>query len=146
MSKKIGEVYALRVAKGFAVLQVTHVNSQYGEMVRAFDLVLADYKDFECGAIETSKVAFTTFFPASAALRKGIVAKLGKCPIRADLVDFPTFKNAMYHPVTGQPAIWWLWDGVDYRKYAASDGDLSAYPDEGVMNDTALIENLDKRL
>jgi hypothetical protein len=142
---KIGDVVEFKTTKGFAYALYTHRHSappKFGDLIRVF----AGFHEHRPGpitAIATDNILFTTFFPLGAAVNRRIFEIVGRIDVPAALKPFPVFRNGTPHPQTKRVGVWWLWDGSKEWRVGALTQE-QAYPLLGVLNDTLLIERIEK--
>ncbi|HST47711.1 hypothetical protein [Jatrophihabitans sp.] len=142
MPARIGDVIAIRTSRGYALAQYTHRDKLYGALLR----VLAGFSEALPGdgeAAATAPTAFHTFFPLNAALKRGLVTRVGNAPVPPSHQSFPLMRRRGRVEPGGRVLDWWLWDGTRQRQVARlepAERDLSIAE---VVNDTLLIERLE---
>ncbi|QPB85867.1 hypothetical protein CWC22_022975 [Pseudoalteromonas rubra] len=141
MSKrpKLGDIIEISLPNnGTGYAQYTHKNKQYGSLLRVFQI---SQKVGDIAELLSTKHQFTTFFPLSAALARGIVRVIGNLAIKDEYQDFPTFR-AGFANKSGIVEVWWLWDGEKEVRVGELSAKQMEYPIRGVRNDTLLIERI----
>lgn len=139
---KIGDVFGIQTKIGLALFQVTHRHSQLGHLIRVLEGHFSVCPE-DLEVLVTRPHRFLTFFPVTAAEKRGIIRKVGSLGVPESCKAFPVFRAAGATDRKGRVLTWWLWDGS--RSWPA--GDLSdeqrKLPIRAVWNDTLLIERID---
>lgn len=129
---KVGEVIEIKTRKGLAYAQYTHESETDGSLIRVFEVLharpLADLAE-----VVHSQVAFTTFFPVHAAIKQGLVRRVGQAEIAPENKKMPMFRWGIPHPVSKKVEQWYLWDGTDHRKIDSLSKDQRKWPIREIM-------------
>jgi len=138
-----GDVFAIRTSGGDAYFQYVKKSVLMGSLIRVLPGVFADAPtDFESlVAIETN---FWIFFPAGAALSRGIVRKIGRYAIPDHSKDVPVFRAGVVDPAVGKVVDWWLWDGEKEWRVGSITDEQRKLPIRGSWNDTMLIKRIEE--
>ena len=143
MSKpKIGDIIEIPTKKGLAYAQYTHQHSQFGGLIRVFD-VLFENRPSDFSKLVTAPVRFSTFFPVAAAIKRGIFAVVGHRDVAPQNKSFPLFRDGVADPKTNKVKVWWLWDGEKEWKVGEITPEQRMLPLRAIWNDTLLIEKIE---
>jgi hypothetical protein len=140
---KIGDVVEIRTSKGFSYAQYTHKDPSYGELIRVFKYIFQErpssFKELVQGDIQ-----FMTFFPLGIYVHRGSVGIVTHEDIPEHAQKFPVFKANNGVAADGY-IYWWLWDGEKSWQIGTElTEEQKHYPDEGVINDIALLNCIEK--
>jgi hypothetical protein len=149
---RFGDVIAIPTARGLALAQYTHKAKLYGALIRVLDGFWPDLSAAagsaaagSVAAAASAQTAFWTFFPVNAALKKGLVEKVGHAEIPEAARAFPLMrKRGQIAPGPGGRVLdWWLWDGDKEWKIGALSPGQEELSLAEVVNDTLLIERIE---
>ena len=137
----IGDLFEISTPPGLAYLQLTHTDPDQGSLIRVLPGTHGGRPEALEPIVQTHE-QFHAFFPLAAALRRGIVERVGNYEVPATSRSFPTFRSSTKNPVTDEWEDWWLWDGQREWKVAElSDAQRDLSPG-GIINDTLLIDRV----
>lgn len=142
MPARVGDVIAFATSRGYALAQYTHRDKLYGCLLR----VLAGFSESlptDAAVAATEPTAFHTFFPLNAALKRGLVTRVGTAAVPESEQRFPLMRRRGQVAPGGKVLDWWLWNGAEQRqvpRLEPAERDLSIAE---VVNDTLLIERLE---
>jgi hypothetical protein len=139
---RIGDVFEIDTPRGVAYIQYSHSKPPFGALIRVLPGTF-DHRLSAFAELVKEPTRFFTFFPVSAALKRGILAFVAHESVPEHSKPFPLFKvPAPRDPLTGRIKRWWLWDGE--REWPVDDlapehRNLSIRSN---INDTLLIERI----
>ena len=107
---RIGDVIELDTAVGLAYGQVTHRVPLYGTLIRVLSRV-AHERPISLPDLVQGPERFWVFFPVGAALKRGLVRKIGNASVPEASKAFPLLRKRGALGADGKVAEWWLWDG-----------------------------------
>jgi len=147
LRKKIGDIIEVPTSKGLAYVQYTHENIKMGSLVR----VLQGFYKKRHSLEEIERIAngphrFQAFCPVHYSVNIGDWERVGNFPVPGFAQKFPTFKNMRYLFKRPKPeeANWTLWDGETFWHVGKlSMEEQRKYPEEGIYNDTGLVEAIE---
>lgn len=138
----IGDVLELSTHVGLAYLQITHRHPKYGFLIRVLQGTHTEpISDVE--KLAAGDESFVTFFPAGAALKRGIVRRVGRAAIPEHALAFPLFRSGVVDSRTGRVNVWWLWDGEREWRVDELTPEQRRLPLRGIWNDTLLIARIE---
>lgn len=138
---RLGDIFEIETSKGKAYLQYVWHDELTGEMIRVLSQFYTSRPaDFE--ELVFAQERFVVSFPAAAAMRKGIVERVGNLPV----VGFvkPTLMRTK-HSIRGEFLGWHIVDTKTLQRSLVASLDLSQLQLSpwGIWNDTLLIEKLE---
>jgi hypothetical protein len=136
---RIGDMVAIRTARGLAYAQYANKHEQYGPLLRVFGEIFPDGTS-GLGRLAAGKPAFVCFFPLGAAVSRKIVSIAGNEPVPEGERGFPIFRAGVVDPSTGRVSTWWLWDGKKEWRVGQLTDEQRKLPIRGVWNDTHRAE------
>ncbi|OZG70205.1 hypothetical protein BTA51_27455 [Hahella sp. CCB-MM4] len=138
---KIGDLVEIKTSSGLTYAQYTHKQPRYGALLRIFDKSYKNRPSPLEGVLNDS-VRFSTFFPLTAAINRGIFEIVGNFSVKEELKPFPLFRAGAVG-TSGKVATWWLWDGEKEERIGKLSDKQKYLPIRGVWNDTLLIERIE---
>jgi hypothetical protein len=143
MSKpKIGDVIEIPTSQGLAYAQYTHQHPQMGGLIRVFDRVFRDRpRSFD--NLVRGPVRFCTFFPVTAAVKRGIFEIVSQQEVATQNKPFPLFRGGNPDPNTKRVAVWWFWDGEKEWKVGEITPEQRKMPLREIWNDTMLVKRIE---
>jgi len=139
---QIGDIIEIPTSKGLAYAQYTHQHPTHGGLIRVFDSLFENRPE-EFSKIVNKSVRFSTFFPLSVAIKRGIFNVVGHEKVALNNQPFPIFRNGIADQKTKKVAVWWFWDGEKEWKVGEITPEQRKMPIVGVWNDTLLIERIE---
>lgn len=137
----VGDVLEVTTARGFAYVQVSHQHPMYGDLIRVLPGVHKERP--ELSALTQQPHLWLTFFPAKAAVSRGIVRIVGTYPVASGATAFPLFRiGGLPDPKTHAIGRWSRWNGVESRPIERMREEEWALPPLETINDTLLIERI----
>jgi hypothetical protein len=140
---KIGDIFEIPTAKGFAYAQYTHENALMGALIRVFDQ-LYPAKPENLEPIVEGPVRFSTFFPLKAAIQQDIYKIVANYDVSESNRAFPIFRTGIVDPKTKKVLVWWLWDGEKEWKIGELTPEQRKLPIRGVWNVAMLVQRIEE--
>jgi hypothetical protein len=140
---KVGDVFEIPTANGFAYAQYTHEHALMGALIRVFDK-LYPAKPENLERIVEGPVRFSTFFPLKAAIQQGIYKIVANYDVSESNRSFPIFRTGIVDPKTKKVLVWWLWDGEKEWKIGDLTLEQRKLPIRGVWNVAMLEQRIEE--
>jgi len=140
---RVGDIIEVETKLGLSYAQYTHKHPEFGELIRVIDSVF-QARPSDPRALSETETKFVTFFPLSAALRRGIFEIIGHADVPRECQKFPLFREGVADPKTKTVGNnWWLWDGTKEWRVGKLTSEQWKLPILGIWNDTLLIERIE---
>lgn len=140
---KVGDVFAIKTAKGNAYFQFVKKIAPMGSLIRVLPgTYLAPPPEWD--TLVAHETNFWIFFPVAAAQKQGIVKKVAHCSLPEHARRFPVFRAGVVDPSTGKVETWWLWDGAKEWKVGSITEEQRKLPIRGSWNDTLLVKRIEE--
>jgi hypothetical protein len=136
-----GDVFEIATPKGFAYLQYTLKDSEFGHLIRVLPGFFPKRPDKINEVVEEAEL-FYVFFPVDAAVKKGILEKVGKEEIPTSAKKQPKMRRPGLRNREGKALAWFILDdGKEFRvdKLTEDQQKLSLAV---IWNDTMLVKRL----
>jgi hypothetical protein len=140
---KAGDVFGIKTANGEAYFQYVKKVAPMGSLIRVLPGTYPESAPDWDSLIERES-NFWIFFPVGAALRQGIVRKVGHCAIPQHAQETPVFRAGVVDPSTGKVETWWLWDGEREWSVGTITEEQRKLPIRGSWNDTLLVKRIEE--
>lgn len=140
---KMGDVFSILTKKGLAYLQYTNKNSLMGTLVRVLPGIFSEACD-DVESLVKKETNFWIFFQISAALKLGIVEKVGNFPIPEHSKNMPVFRAGIPNSKTKKVEHWWFWDGEKEWRVGEITDQQRKMPIRRIWNDTLLIQRIEE--
>ena len=138
---RLGDIFQLRTPKGFAYIQYSYMDDEYGHLVRILPGVF-NTTPSSFSQLSQSKELFFVFFPLAAAVSKGIVTKVAGETIPASAQKLPTMRRPGARDVNGRVLNWWIRDSHGEKKIDKLNGEQKSYSLAVIWNNTILVERI----
>ncbi len=139
---RIGDVIEIPTVKGFAYAQITHRKPSYGPLLRVLEGTWQEPPADPRGIV-AEPARFHAFFPVDAAVRRGVVRRVGNVPVPDHARRFPLLRGGGIRNPDGSHGDWWPWDGDrETRLGQHLTAEQKALSTDDVVNDTLLIERI----
>lgn len=138
---KFGDIIGIKTPKGFAYLQYTHKDPEYGDLLRVLPGVFDGEPD-SLESLSNLKELYFVFFPLSFALSKELVSVVGYAAIPEWAVEKPFLRRAGGRAPTGKVLNWWLNDGRREWKVDKLSEEQKNWSLAAIWNDTLLIQRI----
>lgn len=139
---KVGDIFEVPTAKGLVYAQYTHHHAEMGGLIRVFDRVFSERpKNFE--NLVHGQVRFSTFFPVTATIKRGIFKIVGHEEIAPLNKVFPVFRGGLGDPQTKKVTAWWFWDGEKEWKVGEITAEQRKMPIQEILNDRMLTHRIE---
>ncbi len=143
MRSRIGDIFEIKTRLGLAYAQITHRIPSWGQLIRVIDGFFPS-RPFDLEDLAMYETRFVTFFPADAALSRGIFERVGNASMPSPDQRFPVFKSGIPAQDTRRVGDnWWLWDGKIERRVGRLRSDQKRFPIRQIINDTMLIHRIE---
>ena len=129
---KIGDIFEIKTREGLAYAQYTQESESDGALIRVFE-GLHEKVPTDLKKIANGFVAFATFFPVQAAIKQGLVRRVGHAEIAPTNKEMPVFRWGIPHPLSKKVEQWYLWDGTDHHKIDSLSEDQRKMPIREIM-------------
>lgn len=139
---KIGDVFVIATTSGKAYFQFVKKIPPMGSLIRVLPGTYHDEPDLD--VLVEEKTNFWIFFPASAALKQGIIQKANSCTVPTHSKETPTFRAGVVDPSTGRVDAWWFWNGEKEWKVGEITEEQRKFPIRGTWNDTLLVQRIEE--
>jgi len=137
-----GDVFGILTSRGEAYFQYVKKIAPMGSLIRVLPGVFADsLTDYD--SLVTTQTNFWIFFPAGAALSRGVIRKVGRYAIPDHSKIPPLFRAGVVDPAVGKVVDWWLWDCEKEWRVGPITDEQRKLPIRGSWNDTMLIERIE---
>jgi len=140
---KIGDIFEIPTAKGYAYAQYTHEHFQLTSLIRVFE-GLYPSPPGDWGKIVAGPVQFSTFFPLKAAVQRGIFKIVAHHQVAEPNRSFPIFRSGIVDPKTRKVSVWWLWDGEAEWKIGNLNPEQRKLPIREIWNDAMLVQRIEE--
>lgn len=137
----MGDVIEIPTSNGLAYAQITHKVPSYGSLIRVLP-GLFEVRPSRLDDITVLTERFYIFFPAGAAVHRGLVAVIGNVPVPTRAQPFPLLRQRGYIEPGGKVRDWWLWDGTNSWRVGQLTTEQRALSLGEIWNDTLLIERI----
>jgi hypothetical protein len=141
---RIGDIVEITTSKGLAYALYSHEHAKppfMGSLLRVWS-GFHPIRPSSFSELARQKEQFSVFFPLRAALKQGIVQIVGHEELPDWALPFPVFRNGLPDR-DGKIHDWWLWDGENEWTVGQLLPEMRAFPRDGVVNDTRLIEMIE---
>jgi hypothetical protein len=139
LSLKLGDIFEIKTANGYAYFQYTHKNLLCGELIRVLP-GLFQLRPSNLDKISKNLGKIIVFFPVSAAAKKNICERVGNFEIPDSAKPFPLFRAGQINPNNPSVSTWWLWNGEKEWKVGELSSEEMKLPLREIVNDELLIE------
>jgi hypothetical protein len=136
-------VIEVETSTGRGYLQLTHVDPQYGHLLRALPGTYRDEPPPLSDLVELDD-AFVAFFPLDAALSRGLVHVVGNETVPKKSRPFPRFLMQGIVAPGSKAQNWWLWDGKKEVRLGELRPEHQKLPVLEIVNDAVLRERLER--
>ena len=138
---KPGDIFQLKTPKGFAYIQYTHRDDEYGQLIRVlpglFDVELSSFDK-----LSQKQALYFVFFPLSAAVSRGILTRMTNEPIPESAQSLPIMKRPGTRDSDGKVLSWWIKDGKSEKKVEKLNDKQRRYSLAVIWNDTLLVDRI----
>lgn len=139
---KIGDILEMATRRGLAYIQITHVDTAMGFLIRVIQGHF-DERPANPEALAGRPTQFVTFFPVAHALTEGILSAAGTAGVPVSDRAFPVFRVPGEVDRSGRVLNWLLWDGNTHKNIGQLRPEQRNLPIEGIWNDTLLRERIE---
>jgi hypothetical protein len=140
---KSGDVFVIKTSRGGCYFQYVSKNPLMGAMIRVLPGI---YENAPSDFLEVinKDTNFWIFFPVVAALKRGIICKVGNFDVPDFAKKFPLFRAGIVNSKTKRVESWWLWDGSEEWMVGEITDEQRKLPIRQIWNDTLLIERVEE--
>ncbi|AVP99711.1 hypothetical protein C7S18_22155 [Ahniella affigens] len=143
MKSEIGAIIEIPTSKGLAYAQVSHVNADFGHLLRVFQETFTE-RPLSFRELVNSSPQFLCFYPLRAGLRANLVSILGTEDVPEFAKKFPLFRD--YTGVdlkTGKAGPWWFWDGEQEWMVGEITAAQREMPMRSILSHTLMVERIE---
>lgn len=138
-----GDVFSIETKAGPGFFQFVLKNKLMGSLIRVFPLSISPMATRSLCELTEVETNFWIFFSVDTALRRGLIQKVGHCPVPLHSRSMPLFRAGIPDRSTRKVENWWLWDGERTWPIGDLSPEQRKLPIRAAWNDTLLKERLE---